>query len=96
MTQVQTSIPTTSSGRGRHAQEVRFYRKVHQIARFIDWFERRREYHRAILEMQGLSDRELLDIGVTRSDVRRVVTTAYNTRRPRDPELASFSAKAER
>jgi uncharacterized protein YjiS (DUF1127 family) len=90
MTQVQTSILTPSPGRGRHAQEERLYRKVRQIARFIDWFERRRECHRAILEMQGLSDRELLDIGVTRSDVRRVVTTAYNTRRPSDPEKPLF------
>jgi uncharacterized protein YjiS (DUF1127 family) len=50
----------------------------------MEWFESRRDYYRAISEMQRLSDRELLDIGVTRSDIRRVVTTAYNTRGQRD------------
>jgi uncharacterized protein YjiS (DUF1127 family) len=83
MTQVQASLPTARSGRGRPAQ-ARIHRKVRLVARFMEWFESRRGYYRAISEMQRLSDRELLDIGVSRSDIRRVVTTAYNTRGQRD------------
>jgi uncharacterized protein YjiS (DUF1127 family) len=37
-----------------------------------------REYRRNVAELSQLSDRDLADIGIARSDIRRVAAGAYN------------------
>lgn len=37
-----------------------------------------REYHRNLEELSQLSDRELADIGLDRSDIKRVAAGSYN------------------
>ncbi len=37
-----------------------------------------RDYQRNLAELSQLSDRELADIGLDRSDIRRVAAGAYN------------------
>jgi len=45
------------------------------IIRMIHAF---REYHRNVAELSQLSDRELADIGIDRSDIQRVASGSYN------------------
>lgn len=45
-----------------------------RIAAFHAW----REKQAALTEMETMSDRELMDIGLSRSDIHRVFDSAYN------------------
>jgi len=45
------------------------------LIRMINAF---REYHRNVAELSQLSDRELADIGIDRSDIPRIASGAYN------------------
>ena len=45
------------------------------IIRMINSF---REYHRNLAELSQVSDRELADIGIDRSDIPRVAAGSYN------------------
>jgi uncharacterized protein YjiS (DUF1127 family) len=42
------------------------------LQRAIDWFAEQQRYRRTLNELSALSDRELEDIGITRSDIERV------------------------
>jgi uncharacterized protein YjiS (DUF1127 family) len=52
--------------------------KPHGLRTLIAAFSLWREKHAAISEMEMLSDRELADIGLNRSDVHRVFDQSYN------------------
>jgi uncharacterized protein YjiS (DUF1127 family) len=45
---------------------------------FIRMIQAFREYQRNVAELSQLSDRELADIGLDRSDIERVAAGAYN------------------
>lgn len=45
---------------------------------FIRAIQAFREYQRNVAELSQLSDRELADIGLDRSDIQRVAGGAYN------------------
>ena len=42
------------------------------VARFAKWREERRNYQQVLFELEQLSDRDLADIGINRSDIRAV------------------------
>lgn len=44
----------------------------------IRLFQQLRKYHRELDELSQLSDRELADIGLDRSDIKRVAAGTYN------------------
>lgn len=45
---------------------------------FVRMIQQFRNYHREIDELSQLSDRELADIGLDRSDIKRVAAGTYN------------------
>lgn len=59
---------TTSGIRGLYAQGA-------------EWLEKRRAYYRTLSELNGLSDRELADIGISRADIPSVARAAGRSRR---------------
>ncbi|MHA6346423.1 DUF1127 domain-containing protein [Roseivivax sp. CAU 1761] len=44
--------------------------------RLVAWFSRRRESNRVFRELAAMDDRELADIGIARSDIRRIAAQA--------------------
>lgn len=51
-------------------------RIAHWAAGFPAGWRRRAEYRRTVRELQGLTNRELADIGLTRGEIRQVASTA--------------------
>lgn len=58
-----TSITMPSA----HAGILATLRRAHE--RILAGVERRREYHRTLTELSGLTERELADIGLCRADI---------------------------
>lgn len=52
--------------------------KPHGLKAWIAGFRAWREKQASMAELEMMSDRELIDIGLTRSDVRRVFADNYN------------------
>ena len=46
------------------------------VARFREAMSLRAQYNRAVSEMQSLSDRSLADLGIYRTDIRRIAREA--------------------
>jgi uncharacterized protein YjiS (DUF1127 family) len=54
------------------------YRRTTMLVSFIRMIQAFRDYQRNVAELSQLSDRELSDIGLDRSDIPRVASGAYN------------------
>ena len=52
--------------------------KSHGVGALIAGFRAWREKQAALAELQGMDDRELMDIGLTRADLPRVLHDNYN------------------
>lgn len=44
------------------------------VDKIVTYFRKRSKLQKTIKELESLSDRELNDIGISRSDIRRVIT----------------------
>jgi uncharacterized protein YjiS (DUF1127 family) len=53
-------------------------RRLTMLLSFIRAIQAFRDYQRNVAELSQLSDRELADIGLDRSDIQRVAAGAYN------------------
>jgi uncharacterized protein YjiS (DUF1127 family) len=45
-------------------------------AKFGNWVRARRSYYRSVAELSAMSDRDLADIGISRSDIQAVARQA--------------------
>ena len=54
------------------------YRRLTMLLSLIRMIQAFRDYHRNVNELSQLSDRELADIGLDRSDIPRVAAGTYN------------------
>ncbi len=62
-----------------HFQELnRRYKETTMLLSLIRMFQAFRDYQRNVSELSQLSDRELADIGLDRSDIPRVAAGNYN------------------
>jgi uncharacterized protein YjiS (DUF1127 family) len=43
------------------------------LVKFSDWVKARRAYHRAVAELESMSDRDLADIGIVRCDIPAIL-----------------------
>jgi uncharacterized protein YjiS (DUF1127 family) len=43
------------------------------FVKFADWLKARRAYHRAVAELEAMSDRDLADIGIVRCDIPAIL-----------------------
>lgn len=48
----------------------------HTLAKIGNWLQARRSYHNSISELSAMSDRDLADIGISRSDIQAVARQA--------------------
>jgi uncharacterized protein YjiS (DUF1127 family) len=46
------------------------------LAAIVRFFREWRRYHRSVAELNRLGDRELADIGISRSDIQRIAWSA--------------------
>src|SRR5882724_6115288 len=58
--------------------ESAFRRRLSMLMSFIRMVQAFRDYQRNLSELSRLSDRELADIGLDRSDIPRVAAGSYN------------------
>jgi uncharacterized protein YjiS (DUF1127 family) len=65
----------TASLQGLNREDKEITTMFLSLIRMIQAF---REYHRNLDELSQLSDRELADIGLDRSDIKRVAAGSYN------------------
>jgi uncharacterized protein YjiS (DUF1127 family) len=54
------------------------YKETTMLLSIIRMFQAFRDYQRNVSELSQLSDRELADIGLDRSDIPRVAAGSYN------------------
>lgn len=46
----------------------------------INWFRAHNSYHNTVWELSNLSDRDLKDLGISRSDIHRIATESTQKR----------------
>jgi uncharacterized protein YjiS (DUF1127 family) len=64
---------------GKPPQGVnRYYKEITMLLSLIRMIQAFRDYQRNVAELSQLSDRELADIGLDRSDIPRVAAGTYN------------------
>jgi uncharacterized protein YjiS (DUF1127 family) len=55
-----------------------FEKETTMLLSIVRFFHAVREYYRNLGELSNLSDRELADIGITRSDIPRLAAEAFH------------------
>jgi uncharacterized protein YjiS (DUF1127 family) len=68
----EPSLRTTNPAPRARARHPGFFARIGQR------FKTRRDRQTMIAELEGMSDRELLDVGLTRADIMRATDPRYN------------------
>jgi len=72
-------LPYIHSNNKNHFQELNLeYKETTMLLSLIRMIQAFRDYQRNVSELSQLSDRELADIGLDRSDIPRVAAGTYN------------------
>jgi uncharacterized protein YjiS (DUF1127 family) len=64
--------------KARRVELNRRYKEITMLLSLIRMIQAFRDYQRNVSELSQLSDRELADIGLDRSDIPRVAAGTYN------------------